>query len=110
MVLTQDIFMKMEIKQTGEGVIFPVKVVPGSSRTRIAGQLGTALKVNIAAAPEKGKANKQLIKFLAGFLDRPRSDITITAGQHNSRKQIQIAEMTKKQLLELLAPEFHGLG
>ena len=58
----------LNIEQRDGGVIFKVKVVPGSSRTVIAGVLGGMLKVKIAAPPEKGKANKALIDFLAGKL------------------------------------------
>ena len=42
-----------------------MKVVPGASRTRLAGQLGDALKVAVAAPPEAGKANAALIELLA---------------------------------------------
>ncbi|MBC8378073.1 MAG: DUF167 domain-containing protein, partial [Planctomycetes bacterium] len=42
-----------------------VKVVPGSSRTEIAGTLDGMLKIRVAAPPEKGKANKALLAFIA---------------------------------------------
>jgi len=46
-------------------VLITVKVVPGSSRTAIAGVLGGMLKVKVAAPPEKGKANRMLASLLA---------------------------------------------
>ena len=43
-----------------------VKVIPKSSRTELAGQLPDGTwKIKVAAAPEKGKANKALCAFLA---------------------------------------------
>src|SRR5947207_8641105 len=45
-----------------------VKVVPGASRDRIAGKLGDALKVQVSAAAERGKANAAVIAVIAATL------------------------------------------
>lgn len=68
-----------------------VKVVPGSSRTEIAGCHGDMLKIKIAAPPEKGKANKALIDFLARTLNLKKNAIEITAGHTSSIKQVFLA-------------------
>lgn len=46
-------------------IVITVKIVPGSSRTEATGMYGQMYKIKIAAPPEKGKANKMLINFLA---------------------------------------------
>ncbi len=81
-------------RQTAQGVTITVKVVPASSKTALAGILDGALKVKIAAQPEKGKANRQLIEFMASALGIKKKDITITAGQTNPLKQLLIANLT----------------
>ena len=96
--------MCLDISKTDNGVIIPVKVVPGGTRSRIACVWDRALKINIAAQPEKGKANKQLVRFLAKLLDRPRTSITIVTGMHNTRKLIQIADMDCDALIKSLQP------
>lgn len=96
--------MELAIKKTDNGLVIPVKVVPGSSRSRIAGLLGDSLKINLAAPPEKGKANKQIVKFLANLLNHPKSAITIISGSHDPHKQILIADMTAHELLTHLKP------
>lgn len=48
------------------------------------------LKVKIRAVPERGKANKELIQFLAKKLDIPKKNITIIAGEKNTLKLIKI--------------------
>ncbi|HVO99030.1 MAG TPA: DUF167 domain-containing protein [Bryobacteraceae bacterium] len=43
-----------------------VKVIPRSAKTEVAGTMADGtLKVRVAAPPEKGKANQELLKFLA---------------------------------------------
>lgn len=95
--------MALQVTKTDSGVTFPVKVVPNSSRTAISQLLGSALKVTIAAAPEKHKANKELIKLLAHTLGRPKSDLQIISGSTNAHKEIFIKNMTSRQLLDGLA-------
>ena len=47
----------IQLSQQGDDVLLPVKVVPKSSRDKIVGELDGALKITVAAAPEKGAAN-----------------------------------------------------
>jgi hypothetical protein len=49
------------------------------------------LKVRIAAAPEKGKANAELCAFLARHYGVPKSAVTILSGQTSPRKLVRIA-------------------
>lgn len=79
------------IKPVGAGVELAIKVVPGSSRDRIAGALGDALKIAVAAPPEKGKANDAVIALLAEVLGVKRNAVTIVAGHTQPRKTIRIA-------------------
>ena len=95
--------MRLDIKQTDDGVTFSVKVVPGSSRSVIAGLLGDALKINVAASPEKGKANKELLKLLAKLLGKPKSALAIVSGLGNSHKEIHISGISPEQLRGSLA-------
>jgi len=89
---------KLAVKQTGEGVAFSVKVVPNSSQNAISGLLGSALKVNISAVPEKGKANQGLIKLLGEVLGRPKSAFSIISGTSHPLKEVFVAKMTVVEL------------
>lgn len=98
--------MTLKLTKTPNGIVLSIKVVPGSSRTRLAGLLGDALKINIAAAPEKGKANKELVRFLADFFERPKSAISVISGKHNVRKEILINQIDLQTLQTKLQPHF----
>jgi uncharacterized protein len=89
------------LTDTAEGVIFSVKVVPGSSRTRVAGEMGTLLKITIAAAPEKGKANECLVAYLAELLGIRKNAVTILSGQTSPVKQLRIAGVTSDTLRQI---------
>lgn len=68
-----------------------VKVIPKSSKTELAGYLADGTwKIKIAAAPEKGKANRELIDFLAAHLNVAKSRIRITSGETSPLKRIHV--------------------
>jgi len=90
------------ILENGEGVVFTAKVVPGSSRTAVAGLLGDMIKIRVAAAPEKGKANECLIAYLAQQLGVKKNAIEILSGHTNPVKQVRIAGVSAAGLLERL--------
>lgn len=93
------------LNQTEQGVEIRVKVVPGSSKTQIMGTLGEMLKIKIAAPPEKGKANKSLIAFLAKLLGLKKNDIEIVSGKTNPVKVLRISGTDPVLVKSLLIKE-----
>lgn len=83
--------------------LFNVKVVPGSSKTEIAGIYNGMLKVRLCAAPEKGKANQALVKLLSEKLDVPKKEIMIIAGLTSKVKQISVKNITQKTIDTILS-------
>ena len=67
-----------------------IKVVPGASRDRVAGRLGDALKVQVSAPPEGGKANKAVTELLAGVLGVRANQVRVVKGHTQSRKVVQV--------------------
>ena len=86
----------------GDSANLQVKVVPGASRTRVAGRYAQGIKVQVSAAPEKGKANEAVVKVLAAWLGVPVRQVTITSGHTQPRKQVRIDGVTAAQLAERL--------
>jgi len=83
--------MPNAIEQHGSDVLLRLKVVPGASRTQLAGMLGDRLKLRISAPPEAGKANKAIIKFLATALGAKQNQITIEQGETSAEKTVRVA-------------------
>jgi uncharacterized protein (TIGR00251 family) len=68
-----------------------VKVTAGGGANSVTGTLGDdTIKIRISAAPEKGKANKELLAFLANTLEIQRKQITIVSGHTSPSKIIDI--------------------
>lgn len=68
-----------------------VKVIPKSSKTELAGYLPDGTwRIKIAAAPEKGKANRALIEFLAAHFHVAKSRVRITSGETSPLKRIHV--------------------
>ena len=91
------------IKERDGGLEIHVLVVPKSSREAILGQYQDRLKIALTAAPEKGKANEALVKFLAKSFGIPKSNISILSGETNKRKTIFLRHFTNSQRVREVA-------
>jgi len=80
-----------------------IKVIPSSSKDCIAGWLEDTLKVKVKAPPEKGKANKAVIKVLEKCLELPKGSIEITHGSTACHKSIKISGNNDACIHEKLA-------
>ena len=68
-----------------------VKVIPKSSRTELAAVLPDGTwKVKVAAAPEKGRANRALCEFIAEKLGVAKSRVHVVSGETSRDKRIHI--------------------
>ncbi len=81
---------------------FSLKVIPGASANEIAGAIGGALKLRISAAPEKGKANKAVIRFLKSKLGTSHGDIEILSGETSQNKRVRVKGKSAEEIAALL--------
>ena len=75
-----------------------IKVVPGSSRSKVDGWLGEFLKVRVTAKPEKGKANEAVVALLADVLHVPKKNISISSGGFSSKKLLKIIGLSNSEI------------
>jgi hypothetical protein len=98
--------MPIQLTEKSGGVALAVKVVPGSSRNRIAGEYGGGIKVNVTQPPEGGAANRAVIALLSELLEIPAAGIRISRGQSSARKEVVITGLPA----EVIASRLIGRG
>ncbi|HEX6421598.1 MAG TPA: DUF167 domain-containing protein [Acidimicrobiales bacterium] len=81
--------LPFEVDDCGD-VVLQVLVQPGAARSAVVGRHGDALKVRVAAAPERGRANEALTRLLAAELGVRRSDVAVVAGAAGRRKRVRV--------------------
>lgn len=92
----------VDITESEDGVVLAVKVVPGASKTAIAGEYNGMLKIKLSAPPQKGKANQCLIEFVARRLGVKKKAVSIVSGHTSPIKKIQICGVTAEDVLSEL--------
>ena len=84
-------------------LMFEVKVVPSSGRNAWKLEPSGRLKCYLKSQPEKGLANKELVKLLAKALGVPQAKVALIKGATNRTKVLKIdTDLTFDQLLGLL--------
>jgi uncharacterized protein (TIGR00251 family) len=71
-------------------LVFEVKVIPSSGSFGFFRDKNGELKCRLKSAPEKGEANRELLKGLAKLLKISQNDIEIIAGDIIRKKKIKI--------------------
>jgi len=79
-----------------------IKVHARARRSRLAGQVGEEWKLEVAAPPVEGKANRAVVEFFSRSLGVPRSAVRIAAGGRSPHKLIEIDGVTEQQFAELM--------
>jgi uncharacterized protein (TIGR00251 family) len=79
---------------TCQGYLVKLHVVPGAKKTAVAGLHGDRLKVKVAAPPEKGRANEELLEFLARSLKVPRQAVHLTSGAASRAKVVSLHDLS----------------
>jgi hypothetical protein len=87
-------FDTLRIKLREErSVTLSIRARPGARKTEIKGMLADgSIKVSIHAPPEDGRANEELLKFLAEGFGVPVSHVELLSGQTSRMKIVRVSE------------------
>jgi uncharacterized protein (TIGR00251 family) len=84
------------LRETAQGIILSVQVVPRSSQRTLTGVVNGFLKMKITAPPVEGKANDECLNLLADSLNIPKNRLSIISGKQSRKKTILLAGIEKK--------------
>ncbi len=91
-------------------MLLPVQAQPKAKQNALAGWHAGRLKVCLTAAPEKGKANRALLKLLAKALGLKRSQIKLLSGETSPLKMLCIQDIQPAQLSAAIAQAVEDSG
>ena len=83
-----------------------VRITPNASRNEVIGWQGGQLKIKVKAPAVEGKANEELLRFLADQLQIRRREIGMDRGETAKSKVIWIEGVEQAQLFERLGVSF----
>ena len=80
------------ISPVPDGCVINVKVKAGAKKNAIVGVLGNVLKIQIKAIPQKGNANRALIKYFSKLLELKGPQVSIIKGLTSCQKKLHIKD------------------
>lgn len=83
-------------------VLLRLHVQPGAGRTAVTGRYGDALKVRVAAPPERGRANEAVVKLVAGVLGVPEGQVELVSGPSSRSKRVRVTGAEADDVRRLL--------
>lgn len=98
---------EFKITDAQHGAAFTVRVVTRSENVEIVGiQDDGALKIRLTESPAEGRANLQLIDFLASVLEVHPDQVEIVAGEDKPNKIISVEGVSPGWIEERLIQGF----
>jgi uncharacterized protein YggU (UPF0235/DUF167 family) len=67
-----------------------LRVAPGARRSQVDGRLGDVWKLRVRSAPERGRANDDVVALLAETLGLPREDVRVVGGRTARDKVVEL--------------------
>lgn len=85
-------------QQTNQGICFKIKVIPKASRSECVEWQNDELKIRLAAVPNKGEANTELICYLADLFGIGKSNIQLVQGETSRHKRVCMNGITLEEI------------
>ena len=91
-------------------VVLRLHVQPGAGRTAVGGRHGDALKVRVAAPPERGRANDAVVGLVADTLGVPAAQVEVVSGPASRAKRVRVSGIEADDVRRLLAAALGAPG
>jgi uncharacterized protein (TIGR00251 family) len=86
----------------GDRARLKVRVTPGAKEDAIVGWREDVLRVQVRAAPEKGKANEAVCALIASAAGTPKGSVVIERGHASRNKLVLVDGLTEDELMRRL--------
>lgn len=94
------------ITEAQSGAAFTVRVTTRARRREIVGiHEDGSLRIRLTCPPDQGKANEELVEFLAEVLGVAKSRIEIVAGEHGREKLVSVDGLSPETVNARLQPK-----
>ena len=90
------------LKQTEDGIIAKIKIVPNSSQNDIILE-DEFIKIKVTAQPIENKANKALVEFLSKKFKIPKTSVKIIKGEASREKTILLQTADNDKQLQIIS-------
>jgi hypothetical protein len=90
------------LREVKGGVEIDLLVQPRASRSRVVGEHGGRLKVQLTSPPVDGRANEALLDLLADRLELPRRELELVFGATGRRKRVLVRGLSLERIEERL--------
>ena len=90
------------LQEFSNGIRFTVRVKARSRETGLIIERDGTVILHVVAAPERGKANKEIIKWFAEKFKISGSQVRLVAGLHSRTKVIEIVNINKADVAKAL--------
>jgi uncharacterized protein (TIGR00251 family) len=91
----------LEVNKEGD-LLLRVHLLPRSSRHRIVGEHGDALKIAVTAPPVENAANDELVRLVAKKFKLPRRQVQVISGKNSRKKLIKIVGVSLEEAYRVL--------
>ena len=88
----------VRVLDTRQGAVLDVHVQARAKRTAILGILENRLKLAVASPAIEGRANAEMLRFLAEIFSVPRAAVVILGGEHSRNKRVLISQQKSGQI------------
>lgn len=90
------------IKQSENGILFTIKIVPNSSKNDLIIE-DEFIKVKVTAQPIENKANKALTEYLSKLFKVPKTSIEIVKGDTSKEKTLFITTNNPEKQADIIS-------
>lgn len=100
------------IKKHPDGTTLNLFVTPKSQKIVFPAGINSwrkSIEISVAASAEDNKANKEIIKTVADFFEKPVTDVFVVKGSKNRAKTVLVKGVTFDFVSERLRDSLNGL-